>query len=389
MSARRVLGGFGVIAVMLLVNAAGPAWAAPPTVTFSSPSAGQTTDDATPTIQGEAKMPGESVIEEVVLTLTSADGNPVPGSNRIAGDNRSLVGFNWAPALLYNGRYTVTARASGQDKPIDSNGSESATASRDFAIEAPPAKPLNLRATLDDQTRVVSLRWDANKEPDLIGYQVQRSIGDSTDWGVAGETTKTNFTDERTANAGGHYKYRVVAIRRGAARDTGVASQPSLTTEVDVPDPPKPPPTTQAPADSGPSGDGSPPPGGSGGGGSSGGGSSGGGGNQPLITSSGKVDLGNFTQLLDQTRAPAVESTPAPDPGFDESLPFRDVTIQEDVGDGDIASGPIRTDDTDKELLKYVAGGLLATVLLMHMIWIKAEVDRPTLQPLPPEQPAE
>jgi hypothetical protein len=390
-----------------------PARAAAPSVAITTPSNGQTLKDGTPTIQGSASME-RGVINDVTVTISSdGGGDPVPPPYRLAGDDRASVTFSWTPSISHNGRYEVVARATGEDRPVDTNGEEVATSTRSFAVEAPPSTPRGVKASVNENTRVVTVKWTPNGEPDMIGYQVQRAVGESSDWAVAGESRDTSYEDKSTADAGGTYKYRVVAVREGAAEGSGVTSNPSSSSEVVVPA--APPPTT-AVENPGNGGDGGGNNGGGDGGGSGtttstvpgdspdpdGSNTGGGGGTTttsrpsssqgPVIQKAGKVDLSGFN-LLDQTKVPQAQSTPGPDEGFSEQLPFgARPTPDDEEGEGGIAAGriPLTDDESDRRvMLTFLAAGLLATVLLMHVLWIKGEVDRPVLEPLPPERPKE
>jgi len=97
--------------------------------------------------------------------------------------------------------------------------------------------------------------------------------------------------------------------------------------------------------------------------------------------------------LLDsKTQLPA-SSTPSasgggvPDPGFNQSLPYGS-QAKPNGGTGNSAAlgAPDTRLATSKERptsLLFMAAGLLATVLLMHVLWVKSEVDRVALDPLP------
>ncbi|HVM03388.1 MAG TPA: hypothetical protein VM263_12020, partial [Acidimicrobiales bacterium] len=94
-------------------------------------------------------------------------------------------------------------------------------------------------------------------------------------------------------------------------------------------------------------------------------------------------------------------TVPLPDPGFQGTLPFDVPAGGEDgeaVEEGDV--GELAADTPDvRELgeedasadrqrsLALFAGGLLATVLLMHVLWVKGEVKRVPLEAVAPEGP--
>jgi hypothetical protein len=84
----------------------------------------------------------------------------------------------------------------------------------DVADLTPPAIPQNLKAVAD--TGKVILTWDAVSEPDLMGYQVYRTIhrNDSNNYVLlnAFAITTTSFTDTLPANARNYFYYKVVSI---------------------------------------------------------------------------------------------------------------------------------------------------------------------------------
>ena len=367
-----------------------PASAVAPTVRISTPGAQEVVAKSTPAITGDAQM-SEGRILEVVASISSADGRPVPSAHRIAGDGRASVSFSWTPSLPYNGQYTATVRASGEDRPVDTNGNESAETTRSFAIEAPPAMPRDVKVRADPDSREVDVSWSLNREPDMIGYQVQRSY-EGSEWSVAGESDEGFYRDVRTADRGGEYSYRVIALRRGATADTGVASRPSEPASTTVPKPPgarnDSPSDSPGGPDTGPSGDGdsSASGGGSGGSGGSSGGSGSSSSRSPTISRSGRVDLSGFGSLLDQTRAPTAQPIPVPDGGFDEQLPFESRTILEPDGQEEFAvpeGGFNDSTSNQADMLKFFAAGLLVTVVLMHVLWLRGEVERVPLESVP------
>lgn len=368
-----------------------PVSAAPPSVRINTPADRETLGDSTPNVSGDAQM-SDGVLIEIIASISSAEGHPVPSAHRIAGDNRSSVAFSWTPSLPYNGNYLLTVRATGEDRPVETNGAETAETSRGFAIEANPAVPKEVAVRADQDSREVDVTWRENPEPDILGYQVQRSV-DESEWSVAGESQENFFRDTDSANKGGLYSYRVVAIRSGASADSGVASAPSEAASTTVPRPPGG--DTGSSSDSGGGGDGGPSgdgdssiSGGSGSGsGSSGSGSGGGSGGSggargPTISRGGKVDLSGFGSLLDQTRAPEVQPLPEPDPGFSEDLPFQPRTVLE-PGETEMAvpDGGFTDSGSDQaDMLRFFAAGLLVTVILMHVLWLRGEVEKVPLE---------
>lgn len=362
-----------------------PATAAAPTVRINTPADRETLGDSTPNVSGDAQMADGTIIE-VIASISSSEGHPVPSAHRIAGDSRSSVAFSWTPSLPYNGTYLLNVRASGEDEPVDSNGTETSESNRAFAIEASPAIPKEVTVRADPDSREVDVTWKANPEPDMIGYQIQSSK-DEGEWSVAGESQKNFFRHTESASDGGLYSYRVVAIRRGAAADSGVASPPSQEASTTVPNPPAGSNDSQGGGggepDTGPSGDGSPGSGGTSGTSGSGSSSGSSGPRSPTISRAGRVDLSGFGSLLDQTRAPEVQPLPEADPGFSEDLPFQPRTIleEQELGEMAVPDGGFRdTTSNQADMLRFFAAGLLVTVILMHVLWLRGEVEKVPLE---------
>jgi hypothetical protein len=72
----------------------------------------------------------------------------------------------------------------------------------------PPAAPANLAIARTDDALMVS--WDANSEPDLAGYVLQRSLDSGESWSAVSDTTLavTSVQDDYRSRA----DYRVAAI---------------------------------------------------------------------------------------------------------------------------------------------------------------------------------
>ena len=135
------------------------------------------------------------------------------------------LGYGWvtsmevdSTALAPNGEYEITALAVA-------NGGADALATTKVIVDNPAATPTGVTATVQEDG--VSLTWEPNPEPDLLGYQIERGSG--SDFEVLGHTTDTSVIDPVET---GSYSYRVTAIRSSAARTTGRPSAPS--TEVFV-----------------------------------------------------------------------------------------------------------------------------------------------------------
>jgi len=95
------------------------------------------------------------------------------------------------------------------------------------------------------------------------------------------------------------------------------------------------------------------------------------------------VDLSGFGSLLDQTVAPQVQPLPESDAGFSEDLPFQPRTIIESDVQTEIAvpDGGFQDPGSNQaDMLRFFAAGLLVTVILMHVLWLRGEVERVPLE---------
>ena len=414
---RRFLAAGGA-AVLLVLAGAGPAAAAPPQISFASPSANQRYSSAAANLDVTVTMGNGTLRGDVVVTWSGPAGAPVPAEYRHATGNnagtvqivRSNQSFPW------NGAYAVTVRATGRAGGLFSNPDETHTATQPFVVDAPPAAPTGVTTAVDSGSRTVTVRWAPNTEAQLVGYEVQRQLG-SAPWArvTVTDASTTGVVDEATADAGGTYRYRVVAFRHSADAGQLLASGPSDNSNAKVPAPPvtttTTTTTTTAPSGGGQSGtqrstsrSGSGTSAGTGTSGSAGSSSSGSSASSPLA-GAGKVDLSGFSSLLEQARQagqvpPGTTSTTEPDTGFDEKLPFAARPGTDDAEadggrDGEQALGdsPASDDGTGRvQSLAFLAGGLLATVLVMHLLWVRGEIRRvdrlEALAPaLPPERP--
>lgn len=386
------------LAAVTAVVAAPPAQAARPTVTIATPLQGALLSDPVMHITGEARMPsGGTVTGELRIDVESLDGRGVQGVATNVNDNP--VPFNWDYTTTFNGRYAVIVTAQGRDGPVDTTPSEQTVQRVEVSVEVKPAPPGNVRAD-DNSAREVVVKWDPNKEPDMLGYQVQRMHEDDDEWVAAGNSTATTFTDKATTSKGGQYKYRVVGIRSGAVAGSGIASDPSSVKTVEVADPPGAT-TTTAGGGGGTGGTGGGSSGGSTGGSAGSGGSSGGGtggstggsagaGSGSALATTGKVDLSGFAGLLADARTDAPGAARSigsgrpgeEDGGFGETLPFKPGEAEPLGEDGTALAIGVEEagDDGGQKPIAFVAASLLVTVILMHVLWLKREVDKVPLE---------
>lgn len=356
------------------------------TVAVTSPGADQTLEGSQATVGGQVSLGGHplwsTTVDRVTMKLALA-GQPDITANATPSGNS----VSFPVELLRNGSYEVTLTAAWMHTGLDSSTTGTATTSRTFLVAVPPAPPANVKTAVDAVSRAVTITWKANAEPDLIRYEVKRARGNSTDFTTlarprAGETA---YVDSTTSAAGGDYRYLVVAVRKGVPGNEEIASDPSAMTADAVAKVPDPPPATAtaAPAGAGRTGTASSIPAGSPG----------------SLTTPGTVDLSGFNTVRNQTRSVTPRTVPLPDPGFQNTLPFApgetiaDEPLVDEAGDlGEVAAGSQyrelgdETSSTDKaRTMAFFAAGLLATVLLMHVLWVKSEVRRVPLEALEPE----
>ena len=384
---RRV--GAAALALLASLGLALPARADVPTITFSSPDAGQRVEVRDPTITARVTPPpdGGSVAGQIVVTVVRCA--PECGGDPVATDRTEATGeaqnVSLPLQLALNGTYRATIQATGRNRieTLTGTGGETRTEARSFHVVAPPAPPTDVKTVVDPATRAVTVTWQATPDPDFLFYVVQRDRGDGTVPVPVGKSTEKVFVDSTTAEAGGQYRYQVVAVRSGAAPDEGIGSDPSALSPEStaaVPDPPGGNPATAAGADGGPA---SPVAA-----------------NSPgALATSGKVDLSGLSTLKTQARrlATSPRTVPSPDPGFKGTLPF----APQDQEEGEVEEAELgemaadapqfrelgSEDDTQERQrsLAFFAAGLLATVLLMHVLWVKSEVKRVPLEALAPD----
>lgn len=397
MSFRRVAAGAaaGLVSLVALASTP-PALAEAIRGGITSPDEGATLATSTPKLSASFAHP-DGAIESVVLEVVSERGGERLSQTE-PGNGRGSVALEWVPQLAYNGRYQLTATGTGShpppSTPLDQQQPPppAAQAVRTFFLAAPPAVPSEVTAS-ESSGRVV-VRWTANAEPDLVGYQIERATARTDDFRAVGISTAARFTDD-TISDPGRYIYRVIAVRQGA-QDEGVASAPSTASRpVEVSAPPTTT-TTVADGSDGEGGDG-------GGDGSADGGTatttpSGGSPSSPPVQRSGTVDLSGFRTLLQQNTT--TPTTPGQvDPGFQQTLPF-DATDdaeeegadepQMEVGLGEPLDVSADDDAERRQSLSFIAGGLLLFVLLMGTLFLRGEVNRSDpvgMDPVPAERP--
>lgn len=397
----------GLVAAATLATA-GPA-SAHATLSLRSPGVGQSLGSPSGTVSASVTLgthaTGGSEVSKVDMTIEQVGTNrgPIRASATPSGGNVSFP-FN----LPYNGRYKVSVSATWTHTGLvlgESTGTIS-DGPRDFVVVAPPASPTDVKVAVDGSARSVTLTWKPNAEPDMLFYVIQRAKGTSNEFTVLGKATEPKFVDATTAEAGGDYRYQVVAVRAGATAEEGISSDPSAITAdstAKVPDPP-PPPTTAPPAGPGTTvAANTPAAAGAAGAAAGTTGTTLPSSSPGALTTSGTVDLKGFTNVQSQTarRASPLPRPIEPDTGYLPTLPFADVPegegeeLEEGGELGEVAADSPQFRELGEEdegsnrqrTMAFFAAGLLATVLLMHVLWVRSEVKRVPLEALEPEGP--
>lgn len=395
-----------MLATVGAIASAGPA-AAHATISIKTPGPDEVLRASGVTVAAQVVLgshpTGETKGGKVDMTLDQLESNR-PQIKASAEPNASgSVAF--PVNLPYNGRYKVFVSTTWTHSSLVISDPNSGTAKdeRTFAVEVPPANPTDVKVAVDAGSRATTVTWKANTEPDLLFYVIQRARGASTEFSVVGKATEAKFVDATTAEAGGEYHYQVVAVRKGINADEGISSDPSALSPAStatVADPPAPP-TTAGTATTEAAGGGAATATATTGAGPDRSGTTLPANNPGALTTSGTVDLKGFTAVQSRARS-SVRRPAEPDPGFQSTLPFAPGEGAEGEGEleeggelGEVAAdspqfrelGTTEEGADRRQTMLFLAGGLLTTVLLMHVLWVKSEVDRVPLEALAPEGP--
>ena len=334
-------------------------WAVAPTaaqeptprkVVFSAPKDGDVINVSRRTI--EILLPSDPLLteQEVRLHLRVANRPPVTVTERLTPDATcEKVSFPDVP-LDFNGAYELTVTTPGFADPVvppTSGPCQPATSDPGkLFVGASPRTPTGTKAELSPGLRAVAVSWAyPNPEPD-VSYRVERAKGGGP-FERVGEVKTTTLLD-RDPGAG-EFVYRVIAVRPGSGAPGAPAflesgpSDPSAKVTVAPP----------GPAPSAGSG------------------------------------LKRFSSPAPPRPSAPKYLTPG-ETGFSETLPFggsAQVIEEPGAGEAQVAQelGTEEARSDTRRSLGLLAAGLLATVLAMHLLWVKSEVDREPLEVLGPE----
>ena len=374
----RRLGGVGLALALVLVLGPPPASAHPPTGSWTAPTPDDGAElDALPTLQGTFEHPDPATnlgIDSVTVTLRDAENEKVEGGTReIDGGGQEQVTFSWPAAelpLLKNGTYSAVAKAVTATQTLPPHtAEESELPKRTFTLAVPPATPTGLRTSVPAGATQVGLVWNANHEPDLMGYLVERRAGDGPyaevawTWAAhahaAGGTGLAGYVDQPPA--GGQYGYRIVAVRcQGTYNEDGACAEalrsnksaPATATVTAAAT------TTTAP------------------------------GQGPTTTVAGGtggargVDLSRFGALQNQARRSTPRPT-EPDTGFNPLLPFSgrpdDAGEGEEGGDEAALADELGDSQADERALLVPVA--LALILFVFALQLRVLMQHPALAP--------
>jgi hypothetical protein len=411
----RCIGGASLIALALLaVPGADRALAAAPSVSIDAPVA-DSVQQAAFAITGSAHQDGnQGTVTNVTVKLSDDDGWTPPVTQQYTGSAGGIfsggggsVSYNWpGNAPKYNGPYTVTVSASGQTTGITGpQPTPTATVSKSFHVEIPPAAPTGVSATMAEGSTAVTVKWNKNAEPDIAGYVVYRSYQGAAGKQIGSvDASKTTWSDDLSSQAPGQYKYTVQAVRHARscksssnvdeACSRGIAGKQSTST---APVTVRGQSTTTTSTTIKKSGGGG---GGSSGGGSTtttlpGGSSGGSGGSSGGVRTGGaksgatggfapggEVDLSQFGSLLNpKARGTGSGRVNEPEGTYDQTLPYGERPVDKPKDDNSLITiGGTSIPQPSDDWVKFIGLGSLVTALLVHVLWFKQQVDRLPLE---------
>jgi len=205
-----------VLAIAALTYAAAPALAqAGVTAKLSGVSNGQT-------ITGSVNLRGSASSSTGVTQIQILiDGSVVKQASYDGVKQDAAIEFDWATASARNGQYNIAVFAKGTG-----DSSDKSTAS--VNVDNGTSSPTGVNASHADGA--VTISWNANPEPDIVGYDVERDSGSG--WSVIQSVESPGYVD--TPGAGTH-TYRVTARRYSPTISGGRPSDPSSAVSASVP----------------------------------------------------------------------------------------------------------------------------------------------------------
>lgn len=325
-----------------------------------------------------------TAIAAEVLSAEAGQQLPKPPNASWPGPPANEGTLAWTPEFTTNGRYDLRVTAAGDRQP----SSQSADVTMPITLVVPPQQPSGVATEV--AAGKVTVTWsNAEREPDLLSYEVSRAAQGSADY------ARVAFVDAATSKVvdappSGAWKYRVTAVRRGATPTEGIPSSPSRDATAEVAATSANGGATGSPGSGGAAGSGP------GTGTTSAAGSGGTTSTTPSISDAPRttIDL-SVLNAARQTPPTTTRRPPEPDPGFQEVLPFNrtptaDAEEPRELGAGEPSGVPLGqamiSDGSDRRRsLGFVAFGLLLFVLGLTGLFLKSEVKRADeLDPIDP-----
>jgi len=364
----------------------------PTTVTFTTPaSSGQTISSGPVVLSGVVNRPSGFVDSVQVLVRWT---DTVPGRPKIAHPDQTTVATPQGQVSSYTWTFPLAPSANGQYEAVvtattDDGGNPKQTqqtiVASSFSLDVAPVTPTGVVSTVN-KDRSVGLKWTANPEPDLIGYDVFRAGPTAADGfkflnGVYAPTTSLTDTTVQDKPAG-TYRYILVAVRPGAQGgiDHLRYSDRSAESDAAVTTPPVTP-TTTVPAGA----NGAP--------GATGGS---GGGNVPGIQRTAVPlvpqgdPLSSYQSLVNEANATTATTEP-PDTGYNNQLPYQSRTSSQAIqvpGSGSLGAPDSSSSNgaSSHQSVEFIAGALLLAVIAGFALLIKRAADQPVLEAAPVEK---
>ncbi|MGH9022691.1 MAG: hypothetical protein ACRDV9_06285 [Acidimicrobiia bacterium] len=286
-------------------------------------------------------------------------------------------------AISRNGDYLV--RVVAYDDPIPVFAPTQHSAEQRITLVNLPAAPGGVSGTVNGPTAELTLRWERNPEPDVVGYVIDEAFENGS-FERVGESPTTTF--HRSLPKAGSYKYRIAATRPGEAGKPPVQGPWTTSSKIEfdpsapaiaptnedpsggpdsgnnIEEPVSPEPTAQrAPAPSvatTPRGSTS----------------------SPVTSGAGRTAKAPATRSTSPTAAKAVEP---PDPGYSETLPYRKPPAPQVPvlipGESVVAlPAPAPSSETPSEgiPLPPLAVGLMLFVVAMTLVFVMGRPTRPS-----------
>jgi hypothetical protein len=401
---RLALGALIALASASALLGAAPVGAAnsEPIITLNAPANNDTIGALPFSVNGVVDSHNGNFVQAVSAGMSSSDaaGHTAPNGHQNYNPAHTHETFDIPMSADFNGPYKLSVVGANQVCPLigQCGPQNGPTVTRVIIVAVPPVAPAAMHIARTDPKQ--TLTWDANNaEPDMLGYILQRNSGSGQYACIAAPTFDANadhysYVDDLTGQPNADYHYRVLAVRKADngsaaptcdARGTGIASAPSSVVGVHwFPVQPTSS-TTSTTVKGGSSG---------GGGNNNGGGTSGTGAGgsktkaSPNLSALGALGTSNNLATLPGAKSNAGEI--GGDSGFNQLLPFQpgSATGQNSGEEALPSEGlPAGSSGGDKNLTTklFVAAGLLVTVLSMHVLWLKNQVDRMPLEALTPE----